>query len=43
MRKILGFGVVLAVAYLTGNAGVAYGQRGGASAALKRSARRPLC
>jgi hypothetical protein len=27
MRKILGFGVVLAAAYLTGHAGVAYGQR----------------
>jgi hypothetical protein len=33
MRKILGFGVVLAAAYLTGTVGAAYGQqRGGATA-----------
>ena len=33
MRKILGFGVVLAAAYLTGTLGAAYGQqRGGATA-----------
>jgi len=42
MRKILGFGVVLAAAYLTGTVGTAFGQAGGAPAVPNSAARQAI-